>query len=620
MYLYSLRIEGFRKHWDTTILLSDSTFLIGENNAGKSSVLQALDYLLSAGTKIPENEFYATLSEDGSPVRKAENVVLTAEFRDLPEEAKTWRGFRGRLIPYEADNSDESGLSIIYRKTFFPNGAVKIEIQEYKKVIKEEFTGCNTIAEYLANGLDANELPDSLKTFPHEEKLKAKEKKEMDQVESIYQYDEEERDWFQNPGGIQQNVLSKLPTILLIPAQDREEEISGGNGTLQKTLGELFKEIRDESDNYKKAQEYLDKLQEELNPNNKNSEISKMICDLNEIVDHIFPNASISATTNLSDPDSTIKPTFQIQMASNISTPASLQGTGMVRSAVFALLRYKSNRDAKRNNELSRPLIICFEEPELYLHPNAINNIRDTIYSLAATPHNQIVCTTHSPYMIDISRKPRQILNALSLGQMNTEGWTGEFVISRPFSITKEFLKLQDDDRDYVKMLLKVDETIAKSFFAKKVLIVEGDTEQLVISETISYLPGELQKTIKSDWHIIRARGKAAIIPVIKYLKAMGIDIFVIHDGDFGTENAERFNEPIRVALGNDTHLVVLDKCIEDALGYKVPSYDKPLHAYQYIKNNWNAWKDIEAAWRKCIEKIFNSGNEIVITDGLEQP
>ena len=48
MNIHSLRIEGFRKHKDTTILFSDSTFLIGENNVGKSSVLVALDYLLNS--------------------------------------------------------------------------------------------------------------------------------------------------------------------------------------------------------------------------------------------------------------------------------------------------------------------------------------------------------------------------------------------------------------------------------------------------------------------------------------------------------------------------------------------------------------------------------------------
>lgn len=80
---YSLRIEGFRKHKDTTILFSDSTFLIGENNVGKSSVLVALDYLLNIKSKIPEEEFYSVVDANGSIIRKVNEVILTAEFRNL---------------------------------------------------------------------------------------------------------------------------------------------------------------------------------------------------------------------------------------------------------------------------------------------------------------------------------------------------------------------------------------------------------------------------------------------------------------------------------------------------------------------------------------------------------
>ena len=71
--------------------------------------------------------------------------------------------------------------------------------------------------------------------------------------------------------------MSKLPTFLLIPAQDREEEISGGTGTLRKTLDELFREVRDSSENYRQAQYYLDLLQTEMNPENPETEISKMM-------------------------------------------------------------------------------------------------------------------------------------------------------------------------------------------------------------------------------------------------------------------------------------------------------------------------------------------------------
>ena len=611
MQLYSLKIEGFRKHLDTEIFFSDSTFLIGENNVGKSSVLYALDYLLCANNSIPADEFYS-LEENGEKRIAVDQIILTAEFHNLPEEANLWRGFKGRVLNYEVDEKDsDTGRKFIYRKTYPRGGKVKIETLENPKVVKDEFGNCSCIQDYIDAGLPEEELTDDIRKIKYDKKLTAKERNLFNDVEYIHDIDVSQECWVENPGGIPQNVLSKLPKYLLIPAQDREDEISGTSGTLQKTLNELFNEVRDNSENYKLAQEYLNKLAEELNPSDEKTEVSKMISELNTIISDVFPLTGISAAANLSDADKVIKPVFDIQMSSNVATSSKLQGTGLIRSAVFALLRYKALRDNRKDQVSDRQLIIGFEEPEIYLHPNAISKMRDTIYSLAETGNNQIVCTTHSPYMIDISKKPKQILNSLFLKNNKIDECDALTVGSIPFNITKEFLGLQEDEKDYIKMLLRVEDAIAKSFFVKKVLIVEGDTEQVVLSETISKMPSEIQSEILSEWYILRARGKAAIIPLVKYLKAMCIDIYVMHDKDENTLGAVKFNEPIRQALNNDEHLFVLENCVEDVLGYTPPSADKPYKAYCYIKDNWKSWEDVRADWKTIMELIFNDGKEI---------
>lgn len=610
--LYSLNIEGFRKHIDTKIIFSDSTFLIGENNVGKSSILYALEYLLGASQSISLDEFYS-LEEDGEKRIAVDKIVFTAEFHKIPPEASSWRGFKGRLLNYESDKNDptDTGIKFIYRKTYPKGGKVKIETLENPKIIKDEFKNCTNIQEYLDAGLPEEELTEDLKKIKYDKKLSTKEKGLFYDVEYIYDLDESKECWIENPGGIPQNVLSKLPKYLLIPAQDSEGEISGTSGTLQKTLNELFNEVREKSENYKKAQEYLNKLAKELDPSDENTEISKMIGELNDIISDVFPHTGISAAANLSDADKVIKPAFDIQMSSNVATPSNLQGTGLIRSTVFALLRYKALRDNRKDEISDRQLIIGFEEPEIYLHPNAINKMRDTIYSLAETGKNQIVCTTHSPYMIDVSKKPKQTLNSLFLKKSVVCESKVETVGSVPFNITKEFLELQEDEKNYIKMLLRIEDSIAKSFFVKNVLIVEGDTEQLVLSETINRMPLKIQSDILSEWYILRARGKAAIIPLIKYLKAMHINIYVMHDKDKNTPGAVVFNEPIRQALNDDTRLFVLENCVEDVLGYSAPSSDKPYKAYCYIKDNWNSWNDVSLKWKSIVEQIFNDGKTI---------
>lgn len=611
MQIYSLIIEGFRKHLKTKIIFSDSTFLIGENNVGKSSILYALDYLLGASTNIPIDEFYAL--EDSGERKVVDNIVFTAEFRRIPKEANSWRGFKGRLLQYEPDKNDplDTGLKFIYRKTYPKGGKVKIETFENPKSLKSEFENCTRIQEFLNAGLSEDQLTDDIKKIKYDKKLTAREKALFNAIEEIFDIDDSQECWVENPGGIPQNVLSKLPKYLLIPAQDSEGEISGTSGTLQKTLNELFNEVREKSDNYKLAQEYLNKLAKELDPSDESTEISKMIGEINGIISDVFPHTGISAEANLSDADKVIKPAFDIQMNSNVSTPSNLQGTGLIRSTVFALLRYKALRDNKKDTMQERQLIIGFEEPEIYLHPNAISKMRDTIYSLAESGNNQIVCTTHSPYMIDLNKKPKQTLNRLSLTTCDFGESRALTVESIPFNITKEFLELQEDDKNYIKMLLRVEDAIAKCFFVKKVLIIEGDTEQVVLSETISKIPGNLKNEILSDWYILRARGKAAIIPLIKYLRAMQIDIYVMHDKDENTPGAVKFNEPIRQALDNDSHLFVLENCVEDVLGYTAPASNKPYKAYCYVNKNWKEWETVGEEWKTIIQNIFNEGNKI---------
>ncbi len=58
-----------------------------------------------------------------------------------------------------------------------------------------------------------------------------------------------------------------------------------------------------------------------------------------------------------------------------------------------------------KDDAATRSLIIGFEEPEIYLHPSAANQMRDLIYELS-DGQSQIIATTHSPYLIDLSRKP----------------------------------------------------------------------------------------------------------------------------------------------------------------------------------------------------------------------
>ena len=55
-------------------------------------------------------------------------------------------------------------------------------------------------------------------------------------------------------------------------------------------------------------------------------------------------------------------------------------------------------------------------------------------------------------------------------------------------------------------MLMKIDDYIARAFFTKNIVIVEGDTEDILIRETLSRLPKEDFLKLVSSFEVIKAR------------------------------------------------------------------------------------------------------------------
>lgn len=607
MKLHSLKIDGYKRIQSAQLLFGDATFLIGPNNAGKSTVLKAIEWLLSAKKTIPSSEYFSVVdSETGETKPIVDTITLEAEFRNLPSEAKQWGGFKGRIFTYPVKDDLDSGLSVIYRKTFTLGKDVVVEFRSKEREIKSDFLTCKTGQDYVDKGVPSAEVIELFSDLGAKIGTGKGALEKLEQLDAIWDTKDSET-WFQNPGGIPGVVLKMLPRFLLIPADTSMAEIEGGSsGVLGKTLAELFEDVRGASENYNKAQEYLNKLVAELDPEDGDSEFGKMIIELNAVLASVFPESQLHATANLSDPNTALKPTFNVEMSSNVRTAVAHQGSGMIRAAAFGMLRFRQKWLSRREDDRVRSLIVCFEEPEIYLHPSAANQMRDTIYELSGQ-ESQIIATTHSPFIIDLSRRPRQVLNSLR--------FDGFDVTSSSFNVTDAYRSLEADEKSHVKMLLRVDDHVARVFFTKHVVIVEGDTEEVVIKETLKRLPVDRYLKIVSNFEIVKARGKAAIIGLVKYLVAMGIAPIVVHDRDKGIEGAEKFNQPIADALSGSGKAIQMHENIEDEMGYAAPSSEKPFRAYQETQKWGTNWSGVPGVWRAKMVEIFGEYVENIGSD-----
>lgn len=593
MKLKKLYIQNFRKLNKVEINLAEATFLVGANNSGKSSALDAIEFLISDKSKL-DNSCRSRYIEDGEEkVNDTEDIIIEGTFTNVPRAIVQQRGFNASRLTIEGEGADAS-YSFKYRVRYDEAQKTHREMLMHTITLKQEYKDCTTYQEFIDRGIG----PACFEGQDLHKRITTTAKKELENLcpEAFEVGDAEE--WFDNPGGIPGNVLSRLPRFLKIKADVLSGEMAADkSGTLHDLLDILFSEVREASPNYKKAKEALFELEKEMDTTNPDTEFGKLMAELNMVVDGVFHKASINVETELTKPEN-LKAKFSASLTSNVKTPIEYQGTGLIRATVFALLRYNKQREEQAANGQSRGIIIGFEEPELFLHPNAAEKMRDVIYELA-TADGQIVATTHSPYMVDISKCNTQVINSFKVDEH-------EFASVRAFNLSDAFKAIVEDDCTRIKMVQKIDDYVARVFFAQKVIIVEGDTEDIVFRHTINAMPEEVRKAIKGEYQIVKATGKATMISLIKYLKALGISPFVVHDEDAGTEGAERMNAPILSALeGEEAKRLMMHNCIEDELGYPVSASDKPYKAYLKVRD-WYTWDDVPDNWKSKMRIVFS--------------
>jgi putative ATP-dependent endonuclease of OLD family len=97
-----------------------------------------------------------------------------------------------------------------------------------------------------------------------------------------------------------------------------------------------------------------------------------------------------------------------------------------------------------------------------------------------------------------------------------------------------ERAQLDDDDKKNIKLLNLCDPYLAEFFFGGRTIIVEGDTEY-----TAFHYLREMNPDIFKNVHIVRARGKATIVSLMKILNHFGAPYSVLHDSDTKTAMRE---------------------------------------------------------------------------------
>lgn len=127
MIIKSLTMRNFRRYLnETTINFNDLTVLVGKNDAGKSTILEALDVFFNDGSgciKIDKNDITKTQSENHN-----KEIILSVCFGNLPSSVVI-DATNSTTLEDEYLLNENNDLEII--KKYKDAGKAKIYIRAY---------------------------------------------------------------------------------------------------------------------------------------------------------------------------------------------------------------------------------------------------------------------------------------------------------------------------------------------------------------------------------------------------------------------------------------------------------------------------------------------------------
>ncbi len=194
--------------------------------------------------------------------------------------------------------------------------------------------------------------------------------------------------------------------------------------------------------------------------------------------------------------------------------------------------------------------IFLIEEPEMFLHPHRRRFFYQTLQRVSAA--NQVLYTTHSADLVSVPE-----FENVRLVYRDPE-----------LSTVVRASTLEADAPLREKLRQDFDPERNELFFARHVLLVEGDTEKLSLPEYARRLGVNLDRVGCS---MVEVGGKRNLPTFVDLVSSFGIPVTVVFDTDSsdfkGKEvEEEAFNATLRDREGDGTRVIELDPKYESVL------------------------------------------------------
>jgi putative ATP-dependent endonuclease of the OLD family len=262
----------------------------------------------------------------------------------------------------------------------------------------------------------------------------------------------------------------------------------------------------------------------------------------------------------------------ELRLDDGVETAAEGKGHGLQRATLFALIRVWARvlhvaacGGGPAPRKASESLLFAVEEPELFLHPHAQRQFDTALRELAEDAGHQVLLVTHSTHFVNLDHYKEICIIS------REEAVDG----SRVRQCTEDLFEGGDrkSEKTRFHMAAWVDPNRAEMFFARRVVLVEGETEKTVLP----YLAERLN-VLDPATSVIDCAGKHNLLLYMEVCKAFDLDYCVVHDEDpvpsdckgDELESKKRtyaLNQTIAESCGDEKRIHVFRPDIEKACG-----------------------------------------------------
>jgi len=381
MKIKQVKIKNFRSYQEEMVIdIGDLTAFVGRNDAGKSTVLEALDIFL--------NDNAGAVKIDANDVSKhstVTDIVISAVFSDLPESIIIDDSNETSFSDEYLLNS-EGNLEIIKR---YPNGGkAKVFIKanhpgnpecsdlllkkqtDLKKIVEKHKIGCNKTVNAVMRKAIWEHFSGDLQ--PQEQEIDASKEDAKNIWEKIKEY---------------------LPIYFLFQSDRKNTD---GDSEIQDPLTFAMKQILRKDEVRKKLDAVADEIKQGL------SELSDSTLEKLKSI-----NPELASTLNPSLPekdslkwDSVFK---GVAIFGDNDIPINKRGSGVKRLVLLSFFQAEAERKLKEEEGKTghkNSVIYAIEEPETSQHFEHQKILMASLKELAKSTDVQVLLTTHNPVIV----------------------------------------------------------------------------------------------------------------------------------------------------------------------------------------------------------------------------